>query len=572
VSTPPLLAPPSVIQKHAEVKEVRPEKVKKHVDLAKDMFAFLDAIGSAPKTKTETEPVRERRKKVESSMFDDLLAGALGADKAKELTSGERKRRERSRAPRATSPVKPSITQPVQPVVIAEPVVAEPVVVEASEEPVVTELVVIEASEEPVVTEPATELVVVEASEEPVVTEPATELVVVEASEESVVTEPASELAVIETTESVVVEPMEEPTVTEPEDHSGVHIVEDPTVQITYDVEEDEAIADEHYPHDGYPLAVFGAGGKLVTMRPSRQSRFSTAHGKMVHHAKPGNVKVNSAKSIRWTDEFGNVVKGLEAWSEPAVNLSKEQVSEKMQKHISHLESRLRLVDEAAHRHVAHGADIADADKAKLIALDEELLLWNVVKLDLERDGRLVNGQVDGNVLDAVRGLLVGNRVKPKVFGLAAAFQAIEEALMRGDRVEAATIAKDRELWAHALVLASGTKPEFYKSVLAAFAAREFSPFADNGAKSGASTPKADADDRPALKVLYSLFSGALPDQAIQSFVTAQDGPVSLERLAKWRDILCILLSNPTEGHVETVAALGNVLHAHQRPFAAHIW
>jgi hypothetical protein len=527
--------------------EIKPEKVKKHLDLAKDMFAFLDSIGTAPKKVEPTaEPIRERRKKVDSSVFDDLLAGVLGQDTARELTSGERRRNRSKAASRTAASVDNSPLEVVPapgesvsiveslPVVSMEPITAPISMVESIPiaDPIVENIPIAEPIFESIpIAEPIVESIpIVEPIVESIpIAEPIVESIPIA---ESIVEDipPTEIVSVVESVQATETIPTAEPIL---EEQSIPSLTE-------YTVEEPDET--KRYPYKGHPLAVFGAGGKFISMLPRRRSRFSAAHGKMLHHVSPGVVKVENATGLNWSKDFERVLDAIEKWNGPVCELEKEDLLKRVGGFVHALEERLMLVDEAAHASV--GDDISEDDKRKIIALDEEILYWKLISLDVTSDGKLVSGHV-GDVLDLVRELLV---LKGKREGI---FESIEDSLIRGDRIHAATVAKDGDLWAHALVLATDTTPEFYKSILQAFSERDV-------------TVSTQLKPGPGLKVLYHLLSGVVD---VSFFKEGE-----LEKLAKWRDVLCILLANRVEGWSDAVVELGSVLMTHGRPFAANIW
>jgi hypothetical protein len=526
---------------------IKPEKVKKHLDLAKDMFAFLDSIGTAPKkVEPTTEPIRERRKKVESSVFDDLLAGVLGQDTARELTSGERRRNRSKAASRTVASVDNSplevVPAPAEsvsivenvPVVSMEPIAAPISIVERIPiaEPIVEIIPIVEPIVERIpIAEPIVEIIpIVEPIVERIpIAEPIVEIIPI--AEPIVEDIPSTEIvSVVESVQATETIPTAEP------------ILEEQSIRSLTEYTVEEPDETKRYPCKGHPLAVFGAGGKFISMLPRRRSRFSAAHGKMLHHVSPGVVKVENAGGLNWSKDFERVLDAIEKWNGPVCELEKEDLLKRVGGFVHALEERLMLVDEAAHASV--GDDISEDDKRKIIALDEEILYWKLISLDVTSDGKLVSGQV-GDILDLVRESLV---LKGKKEGI---FESIEDSLIRGDRIHAATVAKDGDLWAHALVLATDTTPEFYKSILQAFSERDV-------------TVSTQLKPGPGLKVLYHLLSGVVD---VSFFKEGE-----LEKLAKWRDVLCILLANRVEGWSDAVVELGNVLMTHGRPFAANIW
>lgn len=82
----------------------------------------------------------------------------------------------------------------------------------------------------------------------------------------------------------------------------------------------------------------------------------------------------------------------------------------------------------------------------------------------------------------------------------------ISNLLLQGDRQTALEYALEHKLWAHAFVIAGRIGNDSWKEVVVEFIRSELAPkFDDNGATSL-------ADGREALRVAYSLFSGAGAD------------------------------------------------------------
>lgn len=182
-------------------------------------------------------------------------------------------------------------------------------------------------------------------------------------------------------------------------------------------------------------------------------------------------------------------------------------------------------------------------------------------------------------------------------------FKRLKTCLASGDRRAAIRYASDRQLWAHALLLASSLDREIWKEVVADFIRADLS---DQGSGSGSD----------ALKVLYGTLGGLgslaidsiLPKQSLAPPATGTaalpierpvgitgSAPVSRsatpapfgapaqidvskfanvtnETLDSWQETAAYLMSNRCAGDSAALSTLSEVLAANGRSDAAQLW
>jgi hypothetical protein len=144
---------------------------------------------------------------------------------------------------------------------------------------------------------------------------------------------------------------------------------------------------------------------------------------------------------------------------------------------------------------------------------------------------------------------------------------------MKGDRVSACKVAISGELWAHALAIAAQIDKETYRDVMCQFSRKELS-HSTGSPKTISSTSL----DRPAMRVLYSLFGG-LGKASVSEFLPSYDECIakgvpipSLSTISRWREVLIAIISNRTPGDLISISALGDQLKSYGFNAAAQVW
>lgn len=316
---------------------------------------------------------------------------------------------------------------------------------------------------------------------------------------------------------------------------------------------EEHSIKDPLGRTRGHCLAMFGFGGKLLTMVPIKQSRFNAALNATVEKIYPGNVVIRPIRALNLPALEAEFVK-IERWRGPILGPkakpNKKDSVKAVYAIVQALETQLSSF---------HGND----GEPKALA-QERIALWKIIGAAIDNDG-LFSGKSGGVTTPAVVNILkelAGSR--QSVGGI---FGAIEAALLDGDRLRACNIARENGQWAHALVIASFIDRGTYSDVLSAFAKSQF-----EGGEAAVAETAVTPERIPTLRVLYNLFAGVTGDAAVVDFMPPErtDMPTT-EELNEWRYILAIILANRTSGDSAAVTALGDLLRSHSRLHAAQI-
>ncbi|KAI9008858.1 Sec23-binding domain of Sec16-domain-containing protein [Phycomyces nitens] len=146
----------------------------------------------------------------------------------------------------------------------------------------------------------------------------------------------------------------------------------------------------------------------------------------------------------------------------------------------------------------------------------------------------------------------------------------LEELLALGDRQAAVLYCIQEDLWSHALVISSCVSKSVWQQTILEFTCRELKGF-----KQQKRDHLTVSDNRPALRVLYSLFSGK-GELAISEFLqtlpcrtnapygsTFSDTLADPNELTYWRDTLILILANRTHKDDAAILALGDVMKTH---------
>lgn len=339
---------------------------------------------------------------------------------------------------------------------------------------------------------------------------------------------------------------------------------------------DDSGIRDPLGRTRGHCLAIFGFGGKLVTMQPIKQSRFNAALNATVEKTYPGNIVVRSLKTSHLPAIARDNTKLLQ-WRGPLLG-SKAKVNKKdalrtVTENLKGLEAELSAV--SAGKPIAGSApeDPAEqARQARIANLQDRVTLWKLVAAAIDHDGSLFvqKPQPSNTPIPALIQLLkdlVGPRNTSGGF-----LVALEAALLEGDRKKACNIAREHGQWAHALVIASFIDRGTYGEVLTSFAKTQFESGDVAGGDLNGTKPGLQGHF-PTLRVLYNLFAGVTGEPAVIDFLPPEMTHVpTVDQVNVWRNIVEIVLANRTPGDSAALTALGDMLHAHSRFFAAQIW
>jgi len=150
--------------------------------------------------------------------------------------------------------------------------------------------------------------------------------------------------------------------------------------------------------------------------------------------------------------------------------------------------------------------------------------------------------------------------------------------LLKGERGNACKLAVDRNMWAHALVLAANIDKSTYQDVLKKFTDYEFNQ-KDNGTGVTISNTRTITSSRLShspLKVLYSLYgnmtNASLGDCLSKNSLEDDQSNSFLTNSTEWREIVLMVLANRRLIDEELFCILGDQLASCGRIFAAHFW
>ena len=338
----------------------------------------------------------------------------------------------------------------------------------------------------------------------------------------------------------------------------------------------DETSRDPLERWKGYPIFHWGMAGQIVASFPKQIPRYGPGHAIPTMKSGPGEICVQSSKTLLPLDETISKFPG------PLKSKSKKKDV------ISWLNQKLETLRQRRHSSISGMTEGSDAQTRQ----EENVLLWNVVRILVEHDGVL-----EGNpgVEEAVRNLLTppkGSALETNtplsagadITGIVSspttkltsepidptAIEQLRQHLIKGEREKAVWHAVDKRLWAHALLISSTLSADLWKQVIREFVRHEVRSIGSN---------------TNSLAALYEVFAKNW-EESIDELVPAatragfqmvskSDGSGSarnaFEGLDRWRESLCLILSNRTPDDGQAVIALGKLLAGYGRIEAAHI-
>lgn len=315
----------------------------------------------------------------------------------------------------------------------------------------------------------------------------------------------------------------------------------------------------------GHPIFHWGVGGSAVTCFPKQIPRYGAGHAIPMIKCSPGEVRLQSLKEIVPLDEaLGKFPGPLKAKG-------------KKKELVSWLTSTIELLERESAASDLNSPLTPEHRKR----LEEKVLLWKILRVLVEQDGRL---EGTPTAEQAVRNVL-GRSFENDGAGFAPissaepleaellnpnAISELRDLLSKGDREKAVWHAVDKRLWSHALLISSTMAPEIRKQVVQEFVRQE--------------VKKLGRNSQP-LAVLYDIFAGnftesvdeLVPASARAGFqMVSKNADIgasrnSLDGLDQWQESLLLILSNRTEGDVQALIALGRLLAGYGRVEAAHI-
>ena len=325
----------------------------------------------------------------------------------------------------------------------------------------------------------------------------------------------------------------------------------------------------------GCPVFNFGFGGHVVTSFPKQIPRYSAGQLVPMIKCTAGEVRVRSGKIIPLDEHIATFPGPLKSKGK------KKDVLAWLEKGIMRLEQQ--------HIPVVPNQTPLDARKRQ----EEKIILWKILHVLVEHDGAL-----DGNPAaeKAVRQILspelafagpadqlsYESNTRPRGISSASASQPIRSShnpenvetlrklLLEGEREKAVWHAVDKQLWGHAMLIASTLAREIWKQVAQEFVRLEVRGLGENV---------------ESLAALYDVFSGNW-EESVDELVppsaraglqmvskTAGSGPTknALDGLDRWRETLSLILSNRSTDDSKALIALGQLLSGYGRIEASHI-
>lgn len=325
----------------------------------------------------------------------------------------------------------------------------------------------------------------------------------------------------------------------------------------------------------GCPVFNFGFGGHVVTSFPKQIPRYAAGQLVPLIKCTAGEVRVRSGKIIPLDEHVSTFPGPLKSKGK------KKDVLAWLEKEIVRLEQQ--------HIPIIPNQTPMDARKRQ----EEKIILWKILHVLVEHDGVL-----DGNQAaeKAVRKILspelafagpadqlsYESNARPR--GMSAAgvrpktpspqdpenIETLRKFLLEGEREKAVWHAVDKQLWGHAMLIASTLARDIWKQVAQEFVRLEVRGLGENVEP---------------LAALYDVFSGNW-EESVDELVppsaraglqmvskTAGSGPTknALDGLDRWRETLSLILSNRSTDDSKALIALGQLLSGYGRIEAAHV-
>lgn len=326
----------------------------------------------------------------------------------------------------------------------------------------------------------------------------------------------------------------------------------------------------------GAPLIQWGVGGVLVTSFTKDIPRYGMNQTMPMILRSPGEVKIKHIKDIQPLEErlakFPGPLRGKGKKKEAVAWLTAG---------IESLERSLPNV--SFQQHVSHD------DKRTV----ERVLLWKLLRVFIENDGVMEgNPTVDKAVRDIISpGLSSDNPdvttsissgvdltgMASSVTNMqadtidASSIEQIRRHLLSGDREKAVWAAVDKRLWGHAMLIANASQsPDLYKQVSQEFIRKEVNFPGHNNEPLAALYSVLSTNFEECVDELVPVHARA-GLQLMSTSATTSESKDSLTGLDKWRETLGMVLSNRSQGDVQALTSLGNLLSTYGRAEAAHI-
>ncbi|KAF2085814.1 hypothetical protein K490DRAFT_45813, partial [Saccharata proteae CBS 121410] len=322
----------------------------------------------------------------------------------------------------------------------------------------------------------------------------------------------------------------------------------------------------------GYPIFKWGLGGTILTSFPKQIPRYSAVSAAPMMMCTPGEVKLQSAKTL----------------CPLAENLTKFPGPLKAKSKKKDVIAWMKTNIEAMKKEQQASSFSGDLPNDQRVRFEEKILLWEILEAFVEHDGRLEGSE---EVLKAVRQVLapesaIDPDVEPELMSPLVssaggsvptaeptdpeAVSQLRKFLLTGDREKAVWHAADKGLWSHAMLISTTLSKDVWKQVVQEFVRQQVKTLGGN---------------TQSLAALYEIFAGnweesideLVPASARAGFQMVSKADRSgtntnvLEGLDRWRETLLLVISNRSEGDNQALLSLGKLLAGYGRVEAAHI-
>lgn len=322
----------------------------------------------------------------------------------------------------------------------------------------------------------------------------------------------------------------------------------------------------------GAPVVSWGVGGTVLTSFPKSVPRYGVNQTAPMIVRTPGELKINNVKEL--------VPLGDRLAKFPGPLKGKSKKKETMAWLNAGIESLASSTPDLTY---VQNPSLEDKRAT------ERLLLWKLLRIFVENDGVLEGSPA---IQKAVRDVLVPGLDEQSVAETApvnvsslhqlggsgiqgdavdpAGIELIRKHLLIGDREKAAWAAVDKRLWGHAMLIANTVSLDLYKQVAQEFVRKEVNYPGYSNESVAALYKVLSGNHEECVDELVPVHARA-GLQLMSTSTTGSPSKDALDGLDKWRETLCLILSNRTLNDAGAFIALGELLSNYGRAEAAHI-
>ncbi|KAM3423682.1 Protein transport protein sec16 [Cercospora zeina] len=330
---------------------------------------------------------------------------------------------------------------------------------------------------------------------------------------------------------------------------------------------------DEH-AHDplqrwkGHPIFTWGDSGTVISSFPKQTPFYAAGQGVPSIKSTPGFITVQQATTFMPMDDLSAKFPG----PLPTKGKKKKDV-------LTWMTSKIETLQQ--HAEAVRTDFEMEPDLKKRV--QEKLVLWQIMKIYVQHDGRL---EGDKKIEEEIRAVLLPSLAQ---MGQAMELQSplgtpgagpqaepldrvvilqLRQALLEGQRERAVWLAEEKKLWGHAMLIASTMGPGTWQQITQSFVRSQV---------------KTAGSDARSLAALYQVFANnveecvdeLVPPSARAGFqmMSKTEGAVSrnpLEGLDQWQETLGLIAGNRTPADGNSLLALGKLLSNYGRAEAAH--